>query len=161
MGIFRVAKFENLHLTPSSPYETPGAEILSKWVPTHPNHFAIMLRFLKNPKTPQKGFEGHPLFDVMSCKRTMERQRISSSGQKETEGSYSWKWGSKCSHHPFTAEVTGEICFDKEVGNVWQSFEVRFDIGEVTVFAIELSKDEECSRRRTMGMTPHPTATNN
>ena len=57
--------------------------------------------------------------------------------------------------------MTGEICFDKEIGNVGQSFEVRFDIGEVAVVAIELSKEEECSRRRTMGRTPHPTATNN
>ena len=92
-GIFRVAKLEDLHLTPSSPYETSGAEILSKWVPTHSNYFAITLRFLKNPKNPQKGFEGHPFFEVMSRKRTMERQRISSSGEKETKGSYSWKWG--------------------------------------------------------------------
>ena len=92
-GIFRVAKLEDLHLTPSSPYETSGAEILSKWVPTHSNYFAITLRFLKNPKNPQKGFEGHPFFEVMSRKRTMERQRISSSGQRETKGSYSWKWG--------------------------------------------------------------------
>ena len=56
--------------------------------------------------------------------------------------------------------VTGEICFDKEVGNVGQSFEVRFDIGDVAVVAVKLPKEEECSMRRTMGTTSHPTATN-
>ena len=46
------------------------------------------------------------------------------------------------------------------VGNVAQSFDVRFDISEVVVLAIELSKEGETSRRRTMEMMPHPIATN-
>ena len=56
--------------------------------------------------------------------------------------------------------VTGEICCDKEVGNFVQSFDGRFDIGEVVVLAIELSKEDETSRRRTVETMPHPTATN-
>ena len=35
--------------------------------------------------------------------------------------------------------VTGKICCDQEVGNFAQSFDGRFDIGEVVVLAIELS----------------------
>ena len=38
--------------------------------------------------------------------------------------------------------------------------EVRFDIVEIAVVAIERSKEEEISRRRTMGIGPHLTATN-
>ena len=85
--------------------------------------------------------------------------RAQDKGKQKARIAESGVW--KCSHKRFTAAVTGEICFDKYVGNVGQSFEVTFDIGEVAVVAIELSKEEECSRRRTMGMTPHPTATNN
>ena len=56
--------------------------------------------------------------------------------------------------------VAGEICCDKEVGNFAQSFDGRFDIGEVVVLAIKLSKEDETSRRRTMETMPHPTVTN-
>ena len=56
--------------------------------------------------------------------------------------------------------VTAKICHDKEVGK-GRCFDVSIDIGEVAVLAIEMSKEEEASRRGTMGMTPHPTATNN
>ena len=57
--------------------------------------------------------------------------------------------------------VTAKICRDKEVRKVGRCFDVSFDIGEVAVLAIEMSKEEETWRRETMGMTPHPTATNN
>ena len=67
----------------------------------------------------------------------------------------------KCSHNPFTGTVTAKICRDKEVGKVGQCFDDSIDIGEVAVLAIEMSKEEETSRRRTIGMKPHPTATNN
>ena len=67
----------------------------------------------------------------------------------------------KCSHNPFTGTVTAKICCDKEVGKVGRYFDVSFDIGEVAVLAIEMSEEEETWRRGTMGMTPHPTATNN
>ena len=50
---------------------------------------------------------------------------------------------------------------DKDVGKVGRCFGIRIEIGEVAVLAIEMSKDEETSMRGTMGMTPHPTATNN
>ena len=56
--------------------------------------------------------------------------------------------------------VTGELCCDKEVGKFVQSFDGTFYIGEVVVLAIELSKEDETSRRRTMETMPHPTATN-
>ena len=88
-SILRDGKFGNLHPTPSSPHETPGTESLSKWVPTHPKQIEILLGFLKNLITPQMGFEGHPFSDVMSRKTTMERQRISSSAQRETKASHS------------------------------------------------------------------------
>ena len=87
-GILRDGKLKNLHPTPSSPHETPGTESLSKWVPTHTEQIEIMLGFLINEITPQMGFEGHPFSDVMSRKTTMERQRISSSAQRETKGSH-------------------------------------------------------------------------
>ena len=67
----------------------------------------------------------------------------------------------KCSHNPFTGTITAVICRDKEEGKVRRCFDVSIDIGEVAVLAIEMSKEEETSRRGTMGMTPHPTATNN
>ena len=67
----------------------------------------------------------------------------------------------KCSHNPFTGTINAKICRDKEVGKVRRCFDVSIDIGEVAVLAIEMSKEEETSRRGTMGMTPHPTATNN
>ena len=38
--------------------------------------------------------------------------------------------------------------------------EVRFDIVEIAVVAIEPSKEEKGSRRRTMGIAPHLTAAN-
>ena len=56
---------------------------------------------------------------------------------------------------------TAKICRDKEVGKVGRSFDVSIDISEVAVLAIEMSKEEVTWRRGTMGMTPHPTATNN
>ena len=87
-SILRDGKFGNLHPTPSSPHETPETESLSRWVQTHPKQIEIMLGFLKNLITPQMGFEGHPFSDVMSRKTTMERQRISSSTQRETKGSH-------------------------------------------------------------------------
>ena len=67
----------------------------------------------------------------------------------------------KCSHNPFTGTKTAKKCHDKEVGKVGRSFDVSIDICEVAVLAIEMSKEEETWRRGTMGMTPHPTATNN
>ena len=67
----------------------------------------------------------------------------------------------KCSHNPFTGTVTAKTCRDKEVRKVSRCFDVSIDIGEVAVLAIEMSKEEETWRRGTMGMTPHPTATNN
>ena len=67
----------------------------------------------------------------------------------------------KSSHKPFTGTITAKICRDKEVGKVRRCFDVSIDIGEVSVLSIEVSKEEETSRRGTMGMTPHPTATNN
>ena len=39
-------------------------------------------------------------------------------------------------------------------------FDGKFDISEVVVLAIELSKEDETSRRRTMEPMPHPTTTN-
>ena len=45
--------------------------------------------------------------------------------------------------------VAGEICCDKEVGNFAQPYDGRFDwfdIGEVVVLAIALSKEDENSR---------------
>ena len=53
-----------------------------------------------------------------------------------------------------------ERCCDKEVRNVGQPFDVTFDIDEVVVLAIELSKEEETSWRRSVGMTLHSTARN-
>ena len=38
--------------------------------------------------------------------------------------------------------------------------EVRFDIVKIAVVTMELSKEEEISRRRTMGRVPQLTATN-
>ena len=67
----------------------------------------------------------------------------------------------RCSHNPFTGTVTAKTCRDKEVRKVSRCFDVSIDIGEVAVLAIEMSKEEETWRRGTMGMTPHPTATNN
>ena len=67
----------------------------------------------------------------------------------------------KCSHNPFTGTEIAKICRDKEVGKVRRCFDVSIDIGEVAVLSIEMSKEEETWRRGTMGMTPHPTATNN
>ena len=67
----------------------------------------------------------------------------------------------KCSHNPFAGTVTAEISLDKEVGKVGRCFDASIDIGELAALAIEMSKEEETWRRGTMGMTPHPTATNN
>ena len=67
----------------------------------------------------------------------------------------------KCSHNPFTGTITAKICRDKEVGKARRCFDVSIDISEVAVLAVEMSKEEETWRRGTMGMTPHPTATNN
>ena len=67
----------------------------------------------------------------------------------------------KCSHNPFTGTVTAKTCRDQEVRKVSRCFDVSIDIGEVAVLAIEMSKEEETWRRGTMGMTPHPIATNN
>ena len=47
------------------------------------------------------------------------------------------------------------------MGKVGRSFDVSIDIGEFAVLAVEMSKEEENWRRGTMGMMPHPTATNN
>ena len=107
------------------------------------------------------GFEGHLFSDVMNRKTTIEGQRISSSdkGKQRPRTAESGVW--KCSHNPFTGTITAKICRDKEVGKVRRPFDVSIDISEVAVLAIEMSKEEETWRRGTMGMTPHPTATNN
>ena len=110
------------------------------------------------------GFEGHPFSDVMDRKTTMERQRDKGfqalhKGKQRPRTAESGVW--KCSHNPFMGTITAKICRDKEEGKVRRCFDVSIDIGEVAVLSIEMSKEEETSRRGTMGMTPHPTATNN
>ena len=56
--------------------------------------------------------------------------------------------------------IARERCYDKEVRNVGQFVDVRFNIDEVVVLTIKLSKEKKTSWRRTEGMTPHPTARN-
>ena len=56
--------------------------------------------------------------------------------------------------------IARERCCCREARNVGQSFDVGFDIDEVAVLAIELSREEETSWRRTVGMALHPTARN-
>ena len=143
------------------PHRAPGTESLSKWVQTHPKQIEIMLESLKNLITPQMGFEGHPFSDVIVVRQQWNDKGFQAlhKGKQRARTTESGVW--KCSHNLFTGTVTAKICRDKEVGKVRRSFDVSFDNGEVAVLAIEMSKEEETWRRGTMGMTPHPTATNN
>ena len=107
------------------------------------------------------GFEGHPFSDVIVVRQQWNDKGFQPlhKGKQRARTTESGVW--KCSHNFFTGTVTAKICRDKEVGKVGRSFDVSFDIGEVAVLATEMSKEEETWRRGTMGMTPHPTATNN
>ena len=59
--------------------------------------------------------------------------------------------------------LTGNSLLDKEEVNPahFLPVDVRYVICEVAAMPIKLSEERDSSRRRLMGMTPHPTATNN